>query len=1014
MNNETKIWTRGDLIAGLATGLIAFAVYAWTVAPNVTLLDSGEFTVAAQHFGVPHPTGYPLWTLLAWIFTLLPIGNAAYEINLFSSVCAGLAVGLFTALTRSTLRWLMGDSLAKWPGLSSAVTVTCGLLFAFSFSMWSQATITEVYALHALVIGAYLAALYAWLRRPDCLGILMLSFFLLALSFSNHQLTLSMPALSLLAVLLVRRQIFWDLLLASLITALLAYLAFAILSSEANDPSAPLLLKTALRFAFFVFSGFFVLLAVRHVKRMGIEWRLIAYLPFVVALGLLPYAYMPIASSTNPPMNWAYTSSPAGFFFSFNRSQYDSPLSEVSLRTLGRVLGSVPASATKPPKNADAAQEQPKPLSTRIQEWAGFFWLQLTRSFTLLGILGYFGAMFVLLRLCDVERRTWVYVLEIGFVLAVFLQPILEGATIDASGWWQQMPYHTYTNFFFALLAAIGIAFGATRLFERIPRLAALRFALLLLPLVPFTVNYDGCSQKDRWFGWQFGHDMLKDLPKGSIVLGGTDPGRFVPTYMIFGESGQPAKLKRDPAFDRRDLYIITQNGVGEPLYRNYLADHYGPNRPTAARASKQRASKLKAYKNLPKINWLSSTSIFKGCIDRATIKWALWLDRTKSSFERRLGRNETYPQETLVFPTDAEIKAAMEKELHPAPGSPTKVIDRTFPHSEVTRLIWEKNRDKHAFFVEESFPLKWSYDYALPHGLVYQITKEPLKEIPADVVQKDFAFWNKYIQDLLSNPDFSKDYDAQRSFSKLRTTTGNLYLHRKMDKEAKLAHLQALALWQANPESLQALVRMLWDQSEYVEARAIIEPAMDADPNNEQLLRLWAVNEKFNEAKGEILSLQATLARQPRSRDTTQNLLKLYSTVGDTNKASALLDKSITLFQDDPDFLRIASLYAEGNKLEKQQMAAASRLASIEPGNPENFIALARAAFSSNDKKAFYSAVKEAIRTGGEPMREAVDKVQTFAPWHDDAEFKEIVNRKEESPIPPEPQKPAAPADKK
>ena len=53
-----RIWKKGDLLAGLFAGLVSFAVYAWTVAPNVTLLDSGEFTVAAQHFGVPHPTGY--------------------------------------------------------------------------------------------------------------------------------------------------------------------------------------------------------------------------------------------------------------------------------------------------------------------------------------------------------------------------------------------------------------------------------------------------------------------------------------------------------------------------------------------------------------------------------------------------------------------------------------------------------------------------------------------------------------------------------------------------------------------------------------------------------------------------------------------------------------------------------------------------------------------------------------------------------------------------------------------
>ncbi len=49
---------------------------------------------------------------------------------------------------------------------------------------------------------------------------------------------------------------------------------------------------------------------------------------------------------------------------------------------------------------------------------------------------------------------------------------------------------------------------------------------------------------------------------------------------MIFGESPQPAALKRDPNFDRRDLYIITQNALGESNYMKYLRDHYTAARP--------------------------------------------------------------------------------------------------------------------------------------------------------------------------------------------------------------------------------------------------------------------------------------------------------------------------------------------------------------------------------------------------------------------------------------------------
>lgn len=929
---KDRIWTKGDGIAGLTAGTLALAVYAWTVAPNVTLLDSGEFMVAAQHFGVPHPTGYPLWTLLAWLFQLLPLGNAAWEINFFSSVCGALAVALCTALTRSTLRWLFGEDLMARRGLASMVAISCGLMFAFSFSMWSQATIAEVYTLHALLIGAFLTVIYVFLRNPQSLALLMLSFFLLALSFSNHHLTIVMAVIPFFAVLLVRRDIIWELLVASVLTVLLAYLGFAILSSE------PLILKTAIRFFYCVALGFVIFVIVR---KFDLDWRLIAFLPFVVALGLLPYAYMPIASSTNPPMNWAYTKTPEGFFFSFNRSQYSGSLSQQSLRSVGRLVG------TSAPKRADESGP-PDPMKqsmlAQMQSWTGFFWLQLAASFTPVGIIGYFAALLVILRLRDVSQRTWVYVLEIAFVLAAILQPLADGAEIDAAGWWLQMPFHTYTNLIFAVLAAVGIAVLVLWLVRRAPRLAWLRFGLLILPVMPLVVNYDGASQRDRWFGWEFGHDMLKDLPPDSVVFGGTDPGRFVPTYMILGESSQPAGVKRDPSFDRRDLFIITQNGVGEPLYRKYIADHYGKDRPAA-----------------------------------------------KTAFERWLGRAEAYPKKTLDLPTEEEIQAAFVKELKTAEEAGG--ADPSLAHSIVTRLIWEKNRDKHSFFVEESFPLQWSYDHALPHGLVYEIKKEPLKEIPADVVAKDMAFWTAYIEKLLANPDFRRDFDAQRSFSKLRSTTASLYKHRKMARESEVAYRQALELWPGNPESLNQMTALLWDRGDENGAIELLSAANAGDPNNVQLWRLRLVSEKRKELAGEIKSLKEAIKNDPNDRHSTEKLLDLSTSLADTNQVATVLAQALVTFAKEPEFLKSAVSIANANQMPDVALEAGRAWAAADPESADAQIVLAQAAVAKNDRSLFFESARRAIEKGGLPMRDALAQYPDFAKWKDDPEFKELVN---------------------
>ena len=65
-------------------------------------------------------------------------------------------------------------------------------------------------------------------------------------------------------------------------------------------------------------------------------------------------------------------------------------------------------------------------------------------------------------------------------------------------------------------------------------------------------------------------------MARNTILFGGTDPGRFCPTYMIFCESFVPPKDKpMDPAFDRRDVYLITQNALADGTYLDYLRAQY-------------------------------------------------------------------------------------------------------------------------------------------------------------------------------------------------------------------------------------------------------------------------------------------------------------------------------------------------------------------------------------------------------------------------------------------------------
>src|ERR1017187_3435344 len=82
----TTFFSVRDKIAFLAASLVAFAAYCYTLAPSVTLEDSGGFLTAAHNLGVPHPPGYPVWTMLSWVWQWsIPFGSIAWRVNLLSA-----------------------------------------------------------------------------------------------------------------------------------------------------------------------------------------------------------------------------------------------------------------------------------------------------------------------------------------------------------------------------------------------------------------------------------------------------------------------------------------------------------------------------------------------------------------------------------------------------------------------------------------------------------------------------------------------------------------------------------------------------------------------------------------------------------------------------------------------------------------------------------------------------------------------------------------------------------------
>ncbi len=128
-----------------------------------------------------------------------------------------------------------------------------------------------------------------------------------------------------------------------------------------------------------------------------------------------------------------------------------------------------------------------------------------------------------------------------------------------------------------------------------------------------------------------------------------------------------------------------------------------------------------------------------------------------------------------------------------------------------LTKVIFDHN-PKNEFFVEESMPLKWMYPHLTPFGIIMKINRQPLRELSEEIVQQDHEFWTQYSERLIGNwitydtsvkdiaafvekvylrrdfrgfkgdRKFVRDDQAQKAFSKLRSSIAGVYAWRVSD----------------------------------------------------------------------------------------------------------------------------------------------------------------------------------------------------------------------------------------
>ncbi len=139
--------------AHAALFLAAVALYALTLNGDVQPADSGELQIAAVTLGIPHPPGYPLFTMLGWLLAQAPIGSPYARVSFLSVIASAITLVMVSLTVQRAL-----SPAGCVPVSRLAAGWLAALALGGSTTFWAQATTTNIRSLTALFTALMLYA----------------------------------------------------------------------------------------------------------------------------------------------------------------------------------------------------------------------------------------------------------------------------------------------------------------------------------------------------------------------------------------------------------------------------------------------------------------------------------------------------------------------------------------------------------------------------------------------------------------------------------------------------------------------------------------------------------------------------------------------------------------------------------------------------------------------------------------------------------------------------------------
>jgi tetratricopeptide (TPR) repeat protein len=596
----------------------------------------------------------------------------------------------------------------------------------------------------------------------------------------------------------------------------------------------------------------------------------------------------------------------------------------------------------------------------------------------------------------DDVTQQWMLAVASGFIVMSFVLVVLANPKGDLQDGFIQKVKFISSHGLFVIWIGYGLAFGlviAYRILKSLVRtervgasvLKPARVVLcclgLMTALIPVYENYNndylvfamsGAEQNGHDFGWQFGNYQLRgadavteeleadeeplpnpvyppEMTQDAVFFGGTDPGRFVPTYMIYSARVRP------------DVFLITQNALADNTYMNTMRDLYGnemwiPTPEDSAKAFQIYVDEVQAGKRQANA--------------------ALTIDNGRVQVSGALGVME-------INGILCDMMFAKNKIRHDFYIEESYVIPWMYPYLSPHGLIMKINQEKIKFtkeLIQDDMDFWDWYSRKLVRGYTFR------RDLPA---QKSFSKLRSAIAGLYANTGFRKE--AEDAYREARL----LY---PLSPEASFRMLQEITLPQARYEEAEDVLSYFVEKDPNNDrAVQFLDFVTNVNTTQKRIQEIVEKGKTEQKLSPEDAYELAMAYRQIGQNQSTVHYLKRLAATGAAglppNKQLevALTLSSLKQHEDAVNVMnqilselpsnteisllqRVADLYRDAQKID-QYTSVLMMILKVNPNHWQSWISMAEIYMTKGQAQQMQYAIQKAVSIGQGAALQSIEK---------------------------------------